>query len=295
MKQIPLRNPWPGAPVYFKQSTESTMEDARRLLEQGCPAGTVAAAAFQSRGRGRLANRRWLAARGQSLLFTLVLRQAAVSSPRGRGRGPESASRTGAGTKSPQVESGLVAPAAVQRLPVLAGLAVALTLEELYALRLQVKWPNDLLFEGRKLAGVLCEAFAEGESLGLLVGIGLNCNQLEFPKELKQPATSLRAVLGRSVEPLALLEPLLRAIKALLSDRDWRAKLHERLYGLQREIAVRFVTPGMSEAARERRGVLHGVDEQGALLFQPLGSPETISLYSGEISIPGPANSSSPS
>src|SRR5512135_2487278 len=68
----PVANPW-SAPVYYLPSTRSTMEDAQRLLEEGCPTGTVVAAGFQEGGRGRCPGRSWEADAGRNLLFTLVL------------------------------------------------------------------------------------------------------------------------------------------------------------------------------------------------------------------------------
>jgi BirA family biotin operon repressor/biotin-[acetyl-CoA-carboxylase] ligase len=272
MRRLAIRNPWAPAPIYFKKRTASTMEDARRLFKSGCPDGTVVLTDFQTLGRGRVAERSWIAESGENLLFTLVLR----------------------------TESGSAGIGGVpQRLPLVAGLALALSVERLYGLSVQLKWPNDLLVGERKLAGILCEALVEGNSLGLLVGIGLNCNQLTFPRELDSKATSLARALGSPVSLPNLLEEVLSQLKTCIEDEDWRAKVVDRLYGLSRVNAARqaqsagdgrpmmvLLSPAnrgvASRQGSEQRGVILGVNPDGSLLVQPEEGPP-VSVYGGEI------------
>ena len=248
MKELQIANPWPGAPVYFKEKTESTMEDASRLFLSGCPDGTVVLTDFQQRGRGRVADRRWAADPGKNLLFTVVLRISTGSG--GIGGSP-------------------------QRLPLLAGLALALSIEEMYDLSVQLKWPNDLLVGGRKLAGILCEALVEGSRLGVLVGIGLNCNQVEFPEDLEPEATSLARILGREVSLPALLEEVLSRLKTSLADQQWHTKVSTRLFGLNRAAYLSVPSqdgrPSKEQGGTPIRGRIHGLARDGALLFQPDG------------------------
>jgi BirA family biotin operon repressor/biotin-[acetyl-CoA-carboxylase] ligase len=250
MKQIVINSPWSKAPVFYRESTDSTMEDAQRLFRQGCPEGTLVIASFQEKGRGRYAERSWLAEKGLNLLFTLVLRQPHLSS---------------------------------QRLPVLVGLAVAQTIEQRFSLPVQIKWPNDLLVQERKFAGVLCEALVEGSSQGILIGVGLNCNQINFPGTLGRKATSLAKVLGREVSPLQILEELLPVLQAALIDPKWKKKVSARLYRLGREAVLRLPSGDSPGTLHNRRGIIRGLAEDGALLFQPIESSETIRLYTGEI------------
>ena len=255
MKDLAISSPWPGAPVYFKKRTTSTMEDARRLFASGCPDGTVILTDFQTKGRGRLPERSWRAQAGMNLLFTLVLR-----SESGR-HGPDRS---------------------VQRLPLLAGLAAAESVEQTYGLSVQLKWPNDLLADGKKLAGILCEALVQGSSAGYLAGIGLNCNQKKFPPELESRATSLSRLLGRPVDIPDLLQELLRRLKASLADGDWREKVMDRLYGLGSEAVLLSGAGGLSQPGSEQIGLVLGVNPDGSLLFQPRNA-EPRSVYAGEI------------
>jgi BirA family biotin operon repressor/biotin-[acetyl-CoA-carboxylase] ligase len=233
------------------------MEDARRLFESGCPDGTVVVAEFQTRGRGRAADRSWVADAGRNLLFTVVLR------------------REGGGE-----EIG----AAVQRLPLLAGLAVALSVERLYGLAVELKWPNDLLVEGKKLAGILCEALVDGRSLGVLIGIGLNGNQLFFPPQLESGATSLAREVGSRVDLYVLLPEVLLQLQGSLGDADWRGKVVRRLHGLDRR-AVWVSAPesiGERGGVGGRPGILLDLNADGSLLFKP-DDGEPLPVYGGEI------------
>lgn len=249
-----MENPFPGAPIYFKKKTGSTMEDARRLFLAGCSDGTVVLTAFQERGRGRMTDRSWSAEEGKNLLLTVVLR-----APGGVG----------------------ATAGAPQRLPLIAGLALAMSVERLYSLPVQLKWPNDLLVEGKKVAGILCEALTEGGSLGVLIGFGVNCNQVSFPQHLEHKAISLNRILGRDVDLLVILGELLKVLRATLDDSDWKNKVEQRLYGLGREVFLQAPQPGGS--LREERGVIRGLNSDGSLLFQSIGTLEVISLYTGEI------------
>jgi BirA family biotin operon repressor/biotin-[acetyl-CoA-carboxylase] ligase len=136
----------------------------------------------------------------------------------------------------------------------------------------------------KKLAGILCEALVEGSSLGLLVGIGLNCNQLSFPGELEPKATSLARALGRQVSLPDLLAEVLSRLKTSIEDEDWHAKVVDRLYGLNR--AVLFLSPANRAAASgqgsERRGIVLGLNPDGSLLVRPEEGPP-VSVYGGEI------------
>jgi BirA family biotin operon repressor/biotin-[acetyl-CoA-carboxylase] ligase len=267
-----VANPW-SAPIFYLESSLSTMEDAQRLDDQGYPSGTVVAAGFQERGRGRYPGRIWTAERGKNLLFTLLL----------------------------DISDGFPP----QRLPLLAGLALARTVEDRFGLAVEVKWPNDLLYGERKLAGVLClarsrgaiEGSASSRQSGLrfeplrnsglrsapprppgptraLVGVGVNCNQRAFPPELTGRACSLAGLLGREVALPELLADILAALHAALRDGDWRARLQRRLYGLGRTALVQ-------DGGTPIAATVLGVAEDGALLLESEGGIR--STYGGEL------------
>ena len=152
------------ATVEFHGRIGSTNDRARALVREGWPAPAVVVADRQSEGRGRR-GRRFVSDTPLGLWFTVVQASA------GEGTGA---------------------------LPLRVGLAVALGVESVVpGLRVQVKWPNDLLVNGRKLGGILCERAGEV----VLVGIGLNLHQsgAELPAGVKPPATSVFLESGRAV------------------------------------------------------------------------------------------------
>ncbi len=247
MQQLVIANPWKHAPVYYTESTDSTMEDVLALERAGAPGGTVLVAGYQRRGRGRFPERSWNAEAGSNLLFTLLLKQALSFPP--------------------------------QRLPVLAGLAVSLVVEELFGLETLIKWPNDLLYEGRKLAGILCQAHGQA----YLVGIGLNCNQRRFPPDLAEGSCSLLQLLepAGEIDRFLLLEHILAAIEASLADENWKRRLLGRLYGLGQELTVCRNPSGT--APQEMTGRLEDIADDGALLLRLEEGGELVALRSGEI------------
>jgi len=246
MRKLDIENVWQGSPLFFKYYTESTMEDAETLARQGYPEGTVVAASFQARGRGRLPGRIWESACGKNLLFTLILQNSSID--------------------------------ALSRLPLLIGLAVSLALEKLFSLETEIKWPNDILFQGRKLCGVFCRA----GSGRILAGIGVNCNQLSFAGNLGGRATSLAIILKERVSRQQILEAVLREVKGVLPERDWQAKILKRLYLLRREAVLLQGLPPAPD--REVRGTIVGLDPDGALLIRTEAGAEPLRVVSGEIS-----------
>src|SRR5680860_845680 len=156
-----------GAPHRHYRRTDSTNARARELVEAGAPHGTVVTAAEQTAGRGRQ-GRSWTASPGKALLYSAILR--------------------------PLDERHLLLPLAVP-------LAVCATAEELApGIECQIKWPNDIWVEGRKLAGVLIEAKPQDGWAVIGVGLNLSITPDEFPPELRDTAISLLGALEESRE-----------------------------------------------------------------------------------------------
>ena len=166
----------------------------QRLLGADDPEGAVAVADEQTEGRGRL-GRSWLAPAGTSLLCSLLLR--------------------------PPVD-----PARLPELSVVAGRACAEAIAEATGLAPTLKFPNDLLLGGRKVAGVLAEA-SEGR---VVLGIGINVAQRpgELPPEARTPATSLAVETGGEVDRVELLVALLASLERRYDDWLGRARPVDR-------------------------------------------------------------------
>lgn len=242
MSDIP--NPF-GGPVYRFESVESTMDEAARLSEEGAGHGTVVMADFQKAGQGRVTGRRWESPPGESLMFTLMLDAAVTGSPL-------------------EVPYSLVA-----------GLAVCRTLES-YAAGARIKWPNDVLLEGRKCAGILTRT----RHRRIHIGIGINCLQQSFEGDFKYCPTSILEASGRTVRPMDLLPPLLEAMDALLKGGWSLAAFNDVLYGYGTLCTVRMGLPGSGE---EFEGTITGLGKRGELLVARRGSGEIVEITSGEI------------
>jgi len=169
-----------GRQVLSYQRVRSTNEIALQIAQNGAPEGTLVVAEEQTAGRGRL-GRAWHSPPGVGLWVSLILR--------------------------PQMP-----PSRVFQLAICGALAAAETVYQRAHLSVKVKWPNDVLVKGKKLAGVLTETQADLDLVHFVVlGWGINVNQKsqDFPEVLRREATSIRAELGRSISRLHLLQDLL--------------------------------------------------------------------------------------
>lgn len=259
-----------GAPVAYRPETASTMEDARILAGEGYPSGTAVYADFQNAGRGRVAGRSWDSARGENLLCTVLLRMAPP--PGFTLRVGLAVARTfdhflQAATADPAAPRGYGQNGATR-----------------------IKWPNDVLAGGKKLAGILCESELGGAKAGpvLYVGTGLNIGQREFPPEIARKATSLALALeavrteAPSVEEV--LSVYLVNLRDVLADDRWHEAVSEKL--LWRGERISFLA-GDPERRETVEGIIEGIGPSGELLFRRTGG-ETEALWSGEIPYPEP-------
>ncbi len=171
-------------------TVDSTQSEVQRRAAAGAPEGTVVTALHQRAGRGRRGHE-WWDAPGESLLCSVLLRP---------DRGP---------AETPQ-------------LSLVGGLAVAEALAASTGVRARIRWPNDLLVDGRKVCGILAEAVsgADARAHHVILGIGINLRQSAFPESLAERATSLRLVTGRDHDAAALLAAVLARLEARYA--DWR-------------------------------------------------------------------------
>jgi BirA family biotin operon repressor/biotin-[acetyl-CoA-carboxylase] ligase len=229
--------------VYLPQ-TGSTMDDARVEAETGAPHGTVVMAEEQLAGRGRF-GRRWVSAAGKNLYLTVVLR-------------PD--------------------PARLRRLAMTVPLAICFAAEEVAPVRADIKWPNDVQVNGRKLAGVLIEnEFSGGDPKYALAGIGVNVNDPVSDPEIAQIATSLARETGREIPREAALAALLNELEAIYESGDVFVPWRERLVTLGQDVRLTF-------RDESYEGVAEDVSEEGALILRlPDGS--RLTFEAGEVSL----------
>jgi BirA family biotin operon repressor/biotin-[acetyl-CoA-carboxylase] ligase len=233
------------------------MDESRSLAGRGEPHGTAVIADYQETGRGR-AGRPWKADRGKNLFFTVLLRYSDISSfPRAL-----------------TLRSGLAVSLAIEDFaPVLSGAVL-------------VKWPNDIMIDSRKIAGILTEA--DGKTVH--IGIGVNVAQTAFSGDISAKAGSiLLAMRARTFSDPApgravLLERILARLHEELNSGggSWRDSLEERLY--MKDRLVRFA-PGGADSGRIVEGVLSGIGAGGELLIIPEGKTAPEAYVTGELRV----------
>lgn len=227
-----------GRRIEFHEEVGSTNTEAMRLALEGAPEGTVVLADAQSAGRGRL-DRTWESPPSRNLYLSVVLR--------------------------PDIPA-----ARASLIPLTAGVAAADALLQYCPGRVRLKWPNDVLVGGKKICGILTEMRTRGDRVHFLVvgmGVNLNMQKLDFPRELRETATSMRIETGGDVDRLdfavRLFESLERWYRVFLGGGE--AAIRERwlqgadLVGKRVEVVLGKTT---------ERGTVVGLDPTGALLLE---------------------------
>ncbi len=165
--------------VRFESLTSTNLEAGKRASE-GAPEGLCLIAGEQTAGRGRL-ERQWVSPKGAGLYFSIVLR--------------------------PQFEQ-----SSWPLITLLAAVAVHDALRDVYQVETDIKWPNDLLANDRKLCGILAETVETRMGRAVVLGIGINLKHGSFPIELEDVATSVEAAVGQSADLELMITPLVDSL-----------------------------------------------------------------------------------
>ena len=163
-----------------------------------------------------------------------------------------------------------------------ASLAVAFSIENLYQLKTELKWPNDVLLDGKKTSGILIESTSQGNKIErFVVGIGVNVNQPSFQGTFNYPPTSIRIELGRNVERERFLAEILNNFELLLERiksnkneviNDWKAKC--KMIGEKISVV---------ENDSEKFGIFYDINEEGFLLLKTRDGIEKV--HYGDVSL----------
>lgn len=246
---------WAGKQVYYYNETDSTNIRAKQLGEEGAPHGTLAVADQQNAGRGRR-GRGWESPKGCSIYMSILLR-------------PE------------------IPPVKAPMLTLVMALSVAEGLKESTGLDVEIKWPNDIVLNGKKLVGILTEMSTEIDYINhVVIGVGINVNMTGLPEELSGKATSLRLETGRIVKRSPIIAAVMRSFEknySLFLETQDLEKMQEEYNSLlvNREKEVRILG-----AKEQYNAYALGVNKEGELLVRR-GDGTTEAVFAGEVSVRG--------
>lgn len=250
-----LHTKWAGRELYYYDSTGSTNQDVKRLLEEGAGEGVLAVAGAQTHGRGRR-GRDWQSPPDNNIYMTLGLR-------------PD------------------FAPDMAPTITLVMALAVAAAMEDVCKLKSQIKWPNDVIVNGKKICGILTEMSLEtGFIQYVVIGIGINVNEKEFPEEICKTATSLFLEKGETILRAPIVAKTMEYFEAyyekFMQTKDMSL--------LKEEYTKRLINAGAKvrvlDPQQEFEGVAQGIDNDGQLLVQKEDG-SIVAVYAGEVSVRG--------
>jgi BirA family transcriptional regulator, biotin operon repressor / biotin---[acetyl-CoA-carboxylase] ligase len=225
-----------GRAIEVFQKTSSTNDIAEKLARDGVREGVVVFAESQTKGRGRL-GRKWMSPACEGLWFSVLLRPG-------------------------------LRPQAVTQLTIAAATALVRAIRSQTGLLPEIKWPNDVLLNGRKVAGILTEMSGELDAVRhVVMGIGVDVNVAEFPPELRKLATSLRIETGERQDRAQLAAVILREL-----DRDYRRIGSGQFEEIADEWEDRCKTIGheviIVAGSQRIQGRAEALDGDGALLLR---------------------------
>ena len=241
----------------YLSTITSTNDVAMRLADAGAKEGTTLLAETQTAGRGRR-GREWFSPPGSGLYVSVILRPSASD------QAPRGASRM------------------TSQITLASGVALAEGVRTSTGLPVEIKWPNDLVFERRKLAGILAEAAMTGSTTpAVVLGIGINVRASAYPPELSALATSIETELGREVDRALVLVETLAALASRYE--DLRAGRFDAILTAWRAHARSL--PGAAIEWDGPDGVEHGraidIADDGSLLART--EHRIVRLVSGEV------------
>lgn len=246
---------WAGQNLVYLEEVDSTNNYARKLAEDGAPHGTLVVTDYQSGGKGRR-GRSWVMPHGKAIAMSLIVH------PNIR---PEKASM----------------------LTLVIGMAAAKAIQETTGLKTGIKWPNDVVIEGKKISGILTEMSAEMDGIHyVVIGIGINANFTEFPEELKDTATSLQLQLGHPVDRGTIICAIMKAFEVYYDKFMAKGSMELLTEEYQQMLVNRNRQVRVLEPGNEYSGIARGIDDAGQLLVEKENG-EIIPVYAGEVSVRG--------
>lgn len=249
-----LHTDWAGGEIRVYDSVDSTNNEAKRAAEDGAGHGLVLAAEEQTAGKGRR-GRAWDSRKGEGIFMTLLLK--------------------------PEIE-----PGNASMLTLVMGMAVRDALKQAAGLDAWIKWPNDIVCDGRKICGILTEMSAQVDYINhIVIGVGINVHNREFPDGVQEVATSVYRQTGTAVcrarlaaEVLNCFEPYYTRYLQTQDLQGLKAIYNEHLINRGRRVRV-------CDLRTEFTGMAQGINARGELLVETEDGIAAVSA--GEVSVRG--------
>lgn len=245
---------WAGCEIYYFDSIDSTNTKAKELAEEGHPSGTLVVADRQTAGKGRR-GRSWESPTGIGIFMTLMLK-------------PE------------------INPNNASMLTLVAAMATTRAIRRVTGVPAMIKWPNDIVMNGKKVCGILTEMSAQFDYINhIVIGIGINVHNEDFPEEIAKTASSLYLERGQHIHRASLIEAFLEEFEDVYAEY----LKTEDMEGLQKEYDAMLVNRGRQVRVLDPKepfeGKAMGITKKGELIVDTWESRKLVS--SGEVSVRG--------
>ena len=239
--------------IYYFADVESTNTEAKKQANLGCPEGSISLSEAQTKGRGRL-SRSWFSPSGKGIWLSVVFR--------------------------PPFN-----PHDAPKCTLMAAVAVTKAIQSMTGIECGIKWPNDILYQGKKIVGILTEMNAEIDAINyIVIGMGINVNikQQDFPDELTESATSLSVVAGHTISRLSLLNAVLVELEQAYEEvvQYGFSKMLDEWRKLSITLGKKVNVIG---SGKEFSGTAVDIDHDGGLLVQTEAGIERV--LAGDVSI----------
>ena len=250
-----LNTEWLGRELLFFKETDSTNDELRRRADKGAGEGLIAAADVQTKGKGRR-GRAWKSYGGVNIAMSYLLRPS-------------------------------FHPNTAPMMTLVMAMAAEKGIREVSGLDVKIKWPNDIVINGKKLVGILTEMTAEPDFIhAVIIGTGVNVNNKEFPEDIRNTATSMYLESGKTYSRAKVAAAITNAFEVYYEEFCKT----EDMSGLKKEYDE--VCVNVEEKIRvldpngEYDAVSHGIDDQGRLrITRSDGTDATV--FAGEVSVRG--------
>lgn len=249
-----LKTAWAGQTCLCFASLGSTNDYAKELLKSGHVHGTLVTADTQTAGKGRR-GRQWRSPAGSSICMSLCL--------------------------EPKVK-----PERAAGLTLVMALAVAAAIRECTGAEPLIKWPNDLVLNGKKIVGILTEMCLRNGSYGIVIGVGINANMPDFPPELTESATSLLMETGKAVSKEKLIAAILNHFEYYYDIFEKTEDLSQLKTPYEAQLANKDRAVRVLDANEPYTGVARGINDAGNLLVE-CEDGTVREVWSGEVSVRG--------